>query len=197
MHTVITHLQANEEPKPAAAAKPEPVKQEPVKYATKEAAKEAFKQLLADFEIPPEASWDNAMRLIIHDVRYGALKQMGEKKSAFNEYCTVSQRSGMSCGQEGRPWAHISRHHPRSGECAVVTKQRSVFKTSFSVLRVHRHHRCVVLCCVCITIDNAGVGSSGFVTTCPGGGAGADLLEATQNTCFPDLLAAGAPGCRA
>jgi hypothetical protein len=36
-----------------------------------------------------EASWDNAMRLIIHDPRYGALKALGEKKSAFNEYCTV------------------------------------------------------------------------------------------------------------
>jgi hypothetical protein len=29
------------------------------------------------------------MRLIIHDPRYGALKALGEKKSAFNEYCTV------------------------------------------------------------------------------------------------------------
>lgn len=39
-----------------------------------------------------EASWDNAMRLIIHDPRYGALKALGEKKSAFNEYCTVRSK---------------------------------------------------------------------------------------------------------
>jgi hypothetical protein len=42
------------------------------------------------FVLHAEASWDNAMRLIIHDPRYGALKALGEKKSAFNEYCTVS-----------------------------------------------------------------------------------------------------------
>lgn len=59
-------------------------------FATKEAAKEAFKELLSDNEIPAEASWDNAMRLIVNDPRYGALKSLGEKKSAFNEYCTVS-----------------------------------------------------------------------------------------------------------
>ncbi|WIA16549.1 hypothetical protein OEZ85_013221 [Tetradesmus obliquus] len=80
---------AKEQPAAAAApkAKEEPAK--PIVYATKEAAKEAFKALLTDFDIPAEASWDNAMRLIIHDPRYGALKALGEKKSAFNEYCTA------------------------------------------------------------------------------------------------------------
>lgn len=66
-------------------------------FATKEAAKEAFKELLSDNEIPAEASWDNAMRLIVNDPRYGALKSLGEKKSAFNEYCTVSRGSVRSC----------------------------------------------------------------------------------------------------
>jgi pre-mRNA-processing factor 40 len=78
---------AAKDPGPSAAPK-EP--QKPIVYPNKEAAKEAFKQLLQDFDVPPEASWDNTMRLIIHDARYGALKAMGEKKAAFNEYCTVS-----------------------------------------------------------------------------------------------------------
>lgn len=76
-----------------AAAAREPAK--PIVYPTKEAAKEAFKNLLADFDVPAEASWDNAMRLVIHDPRYGALKAMGEKKSAFNEYCTVRAQLGV------------------------------------------------------------------------------------------------------
>jgi hypothetical protein len=42
--------------------------------------------------VPPEATWDNAMRLIINDPRYGALKAIGEKKATFNEYCTVRSR---------------------------------------------------------------------------------------------------------
>lgn len=37
------------------------------------------------------------MRLIINDARYGALKAMGEKKAAFNEYCTVRVGSCWGC----------------------------------------------------------------------------------------------------
>jgi hypothetical protein len=51
--------------------------------------------VLQDFDVPPEASWDNTMRLVIHDARYGALKAMGEKKAAFNEYCTVGLGTGL------------------------------------------------------------------------------------------------------
>ena len=36
----------------------------------------------------PTASWDFAMRMIVNDPRYGALKKMNEKKQAFNEYKT-------------------------------------------------------------------------------------------------------------
>lgn len=77
---------------PPSSALPGPPRGEPAKpivYPNKEAAKEAFKALLQDYDVPPEASWDNTMRLIIHDARYGALKALGEKKAAFNEYCTV------------------------------------------------------------------------------------------------------------
>ena len=33
-------------------------------------------------------NWDIAMRMIVADPRYGALKKMNEKKQAFNEYKT-------------------------------------------------------------------------------------------------------------
>ena len=33
-------------------------------------------------------NWDIAMRMIVADARYGALKKMNEKKQAFNEYKT-------------------------------------------------------------------------------------------------------------
>jgi len=38
--------------------------------------------------VPTSASWDTAMRMIVNDPRYGALKKMNEKKQAFNEYKT-------------------------------------------------------------------------------------------------------------
>lgn len=39
-------------------------------------------------EVPSNSTWDNAMRMIVNDPRYGALKKMNEKKQAFNEYKT-------------------------------------------------------------------------------------------------------------
>lgn len=55
-------------------------------YATKEDAKLAFKQLLASVGMRSDWSWEQAMRLIVSDPRYGALKSLGEKKACFNEY---------------------------------------------------------------------------------------------------------------
>ncbi|RMX55127.1 hypothetical protein pdam_00007445 [Pocillopora damicornis] len=41
-----------------------------------------------EYEVPSNSTWDNAMRMIVNDPRYGALKKMNEKKQAFNEYKT-------------------------------------------------------------------------------------------------------------
>ncbi|KAL8492170.1 hypothetical protein ACS0TY_023705 [Phlomoides rotata] len=62
------------------------VDDEPVVYATKQEAKSAFKALLESANVEADWSWDQAMRVIINDKRYGALKTLGERKQAFNEY---------------------------------------------------------------------------------------------------------------
>ncbi|BFY99058.1 hypothetical protein BsWGS_02097 [Bradybaena similaris] len=72
---------------------PEPEKEESQKKETyvfknKKEAIEAFKCLLKEKEVPSNASWESAMKLIINDPRYGALKHLNEKKQAFNEYKT-------------------------------------------------------------------------------------------------------------
>ncbi|KAL6578467.1 hypothetical protein OROMI_010795 [Orobanche minor] len=59
---------------------------EPIAYATKQEAKNAFKALLESANVEADWSWDQAMRVIINDKRYGALKTLGERKQAFNEY---------------------------------------------------------------------------------------------------------------
>ncbi|KAL4419958.1 hypothetical protein ABPG75_007056 [Micractinium tetrahymenae] len=59
-------------------------------YATTAEAKDAFKQLLSDAGVSSGMSWEESMRLIVGDRRYGALKSLGEKKGAFNEF--VQQR---------------------------------------------------------------------------------------------------------
>uniref|UniRef100_A0A8C4XAC0 Pre-mRNA processing factor 40 homolog B n=1 Tax=Erpetoichthys calabaricus TaxID=27687 RepID=A0A8C4XAC0_ERPCA len=53
---------------------------------TKEEAKQAFKDLLKDKGVPANASWEQAMKMIINDPRYSALPKLSEKKQTFNAY---------------------------------------------------------------------------------------------------------------
>ncbi|XP_029450374.1 pre-mRNA-processing factor 40 homolog B-like isoform X2 [Rhinatrema bivittatum] len=55
-------------------------------WSTKEEAKQAFKQLLKDKGVPSNISWEQAMKMIINDLRYSALPKLSEKKQAFNAY---------------------------------------------------------------------------------------------------------------
>ncbi|KAF3447471.1 hypothetical protein FNV43_RR12657 [Rhamnella rubrinervis] len=60
--------------------------EEPLVYANKLEAKNAFKSLLESANVQSDWTWEQAMREIINDKRYGALKTLGERKQAFNEY---------------------------------------------------------------------------------------------------------------
>ncbi|PHT32900.1 hypothetical protein CQW23_29237 [Capsicum baccatum] len=59
----------------------------PLVYESKAEAKSAFKTLLESANIGSDCTWDQAMRAVINDRRYGALKSLGERKQAFNEDC--------------------------------------------------------------------------------------------------------------
>ncbi|KAM5182218.1 pre-mRNA-processing factor 40 homolog B [Mantella aurantiaca] len=55
-------------------------------WNTKEEAKQLFKELLKDKGVPSNASWEQAMKMIINDPRYSTLPKLSEKKQAFNAY---------------------------------------------------------------------------------------------------------------
>ncbi|XP_069509983.1 pre-mRNA-processing factor 40 homolog B isoform X2 [Ambystoma mexicanum] len=55
-------------------------------WPTKEEAKQAFKELLKDMGVLSNASWEQAMKMVINDPRYSALPKLSEKKQAFNAY---------------------------------------------------------------------------------------------------------------
>ncbi|XP_057425480.1 pre-mRNA-processing protein 40A isoform X2 [Lotus japonicus] len=55
-------------------------------YANKQEAKNAFKAFLESVNVQSDWTWEQAMREIINDKRYNALKTLGERKQAFNEY---------------------------------------------------------------------------------------------------------------
>ncbi|KAG6554153.1 hypothetical protein Mapa_004069 [Marchantia paleacea] len=78
---------------PFVEEKPSPVAEEPLTYANKTEAKNAFKELLESVHVESDWTWDQAMRVIINDKRYGALKTLGERKQAFNEY--LAQRKKL------------------------------------------------------------------------------------------------------
>ncbi|KAI5563702.1 hypothetical protein POPTR_014G013100v4 [Populus trichocarpa] len=60
--------------------------EEPLVFANKLEAKNAFKALLESANVQSDWTWEQTMREIINDKRYAALKTLGERKQAFNEY---------------------------------------------------------------------------------------------------------------
>ncbi|NXP76260.1 PR40A factor, partial [Ramphastos sulfuratus] len=79
-----------------AASKKEDDDTQPVKktytWNTKEEAKQAFKELLKEKRVPSNASWEQAMKMIINDPRYSALAKLSEKKQAFNAYKVQTEK---------------------------------------------------------------------------------------------------------
>ncbi|NXJ00854.1 PR40A factor, partial [Psophia crepitans] len=79
-----------------AALKKEDDDSQPVKktytWNTKEEAKQAFKELLKEKRVPSNASWEQAMKMIINDPRYSALAKLSEKKQAFNAYKVQTEK---------------------------------------------------------------------------------------------------------
>lgn len=64
----------------------------PVDVTDKKKAMEAFKELLREKNVPSNATWEQALRLISSDPRYAQLKHLNEKKQAFNAYKVQKQK---------------------------------------------------------------------------------------------------------
>ncbi|XP_076412917.1 pre-mRNA-processing factor 40 homolog B isoform X24 [Peromyscus maniculatus bairdii] len=65
--------------------RPEPERSS-LSWSNREKAKQAFKELLRDKAVPSNASWEQAMKMVVTDPRYSALPKLSEKKQAFNAY---------------------------------------------------------------------------------------------------------------
>eukprot|EP00898_Chlorokybus_atmophyticus_P006575 jgi/Chlat1/6919/Chrsp52S06597 len=74
------------------AAEPAAPAKETITYASKQEARMAFKELLADAEVGADWTWEQAMKKIINDERYSALKTLGERRHAFHEYITAKKK---------------------------------------------------------------------------------------------------------
>ncbi|MFS7938823.1 putative WW domain, FF domain, WW domain superfamily, FF domain superfamily protein [Helianthus anomalus] len=72
--------------------------QETQVYEDKQEAKNAFKALLENANVASDWTWDQTMRVIINDRRYGALRSLSERKQAFTEVIIIrifATRSNM------------------------------------------------------------------------------------------------------
>ncbi|XP_010691544.2 pre-mRNA-processing protein 40A isoform X1 [Beta vulgaris subsp. vulgaris] len=65
---------------------------ETLTYASKQEAKDVFKALLESSNVESDWTWEQAMRLIINDKRYAALRSLGERKQAFNEFLSQKKK---------------------------------------------------------------------------------------------------------
>ncbi|KAJ0799529.1 putative WW domain, FF domain, FF domain superfamily, pre-mRNA-processing factor Prp40 [Helianthus annuus] len=66
--------------------------QETQVYEDKQEAKNAFKALLENANVASDWTWDQTMRVIINDRRYGALRSLSERKQAFTEFIVQKKK---------------------------------------------------------------------------------------------------------
>ncbi|XP_046424442.1 pre-mRNA-processing factor 40 homolog A [Neodiprion virginianus] len=59
-----------------------------VQFKDKKEAIEAFKELLKERDVPSNATWEQAVKMIQNDPRYPQMKKLNERKQAFNAYKT-------------------------------------------------------------------------------------------------------------
>ncbi|KAI5061875.1 hypothetical protein GOP47_0022414 [Adiantum capillus-veneris] len=77
---------------PVMEDKPVLAVEESIVYANKAEAKSAFKELLEAVGVESNWTWEQAMRLIINDKRYGALKNLGERKQTFYDFLAQKKK---------------------------------------------------------------------------------------------------------
>ncbi|KAJ9473277.1 Pre-mRNA-processing protein 40A [Diplonema papillatum] len=56
-------------------------------YATRTERREAFMKMLREYKVEPTATWDEAMKVVINDDRYTALRSKKDKLQVFEDYC--------------------------------------------------------------------------------------------------------------
>ena len=81
---------------------PMPVKTDEPEYTTYEQAEEAFFKMLRKHNVSPDITWEEALRLVIRERDYRALKDPKERKLAFDKYCVEVRVQEKSKEKERR-----------------------------------------------------------------------------------------------
>lgn len=81
---------------------PMPVKADEPEYATQEQAEEAFFKLLRKHNIAPDTHWEDAVRQVVKEREYRALKDARERRVAFDKYCVEARAQEATKEKERR-----------------------------------------------------------------------------------------------
>lgn len=79
-----------------------PIKSDEPEYSTYEQAEEAFFKMLNKHNISPDATWESALRDIVRDREYRALKDPKERTAAFEKYCVEKRAQEKEKEKERR-----------------------------------------------------------------------------------------------
>lgn len=106
--------------------------QKPLVFKDKKEAIEAFKELLKEKDVPSNASWEQALKLIVNDPRYGTLKKLNEKKQAFNAYKTQKAREEkdeqrLRAKKAKEDLEHFLQTHPKMTSMTRYRKAEIMF----------------------------------------------------------------------
>ncbi|OQO12135.1 hypothetical protein B0A48_02775 [Cryoendolithus antarcticus] len=118
-----------------------PAKQDEPEYATQEQAKEAFYKLLRKHNIKYDTPWTDALRLVIKEREYRALKDPKERKQAFEDYCVEQRVEEKSREKERRAKLRDDfrdmlkthdeiRHYTRWKTARPMIEREAVFRTA-------------------------------------------------------------------
>ncbi|EEC04558.1 spliceosomal protein FBP11/splicing factor PRP40, putative, partial [Ixodes scapularis] len=120
-----------EDSKDAAVAKP-------VVFKDKKEAIEAFKDLLKEKDVPSNISWEQALKLIANDPRYGTLRKLNEKKQAFNAYKVQRGKEEKASGSLAKKAKEDLEQFLQSHEkMTSTTRYRKSLNCQTGVLQPH------------------------------------------------------------
>lgn len=120
---------------------PMPVKTDEPEYATPEQAEEAFFKLLKRHNITPDTPWEEALRAVIRDREYRALKDPKERRQAYDKYCQEVRAQEKGKEKERRERLREDfrqmlgthediKHYTRWKTARPVIEREAVFKSA-------------------------------------------------------------------
>ena len=120
---------------------PLPIKNDEPEYSSREQNEEAFFKLLRKYDISPDTPWNEALKQIVRERDYRAIKDPLERQQAFEKYCkeTREQEKGKELERQKKLRDDFRQmlstheditHYTRWNTARPMIEREAVFKSS-------------------------------------------------------------------